>query len=80
MLQERAHLAVLSGVKSIAFPAISTGAYGFPIARAARIGVRTVRDFICVHPDIETVHLVCHGSDAFRTFSLGLDEDRNLHP
>ena len=39
-------LAAEHGVKSIAFPAISTGVYGFPKKRAARIAVATVRDFL----------------------------------
>jgi O-acetyl-ADP-ribose deacetylase (regulator of RNase III) len=43
------NLAELSGLKSIAFPAISTGAYGFLLERAARIAIRTVREFLTVH-------------------------------
>ncbi|OPX69022.1 MAG: (Protein ADP-ribosylglutamate) hydrolase [Methanoregulaceae archaeon PtaB.Bin056] len=57
-------LAELSGLQSIAFPAISTGAYGFPRERAARIAVRTVIGFLTYHPAIKKVILVCHGNDA----------------
>ncbi len=39
-------LAADKGIRSIAFPAISTGIYGFPRARAARIAVATARDFL----------------------------------
>jgi O-acetyl-ADP-ribose deacetylase len=39
-------LAQEAGVTSVAFPSISTGIYGFPIARAAPIAIRTVRDFL----------------------------------
>ncbi len=39
-------LALENGVKTIAFPAISTGVYGYPIEEASRIAVTTVRDFL----------------------------------
>ncbi|MGD9873152.1 MAG: O-acetyl-ADP-ribose deacetylase [Kiritimatiellia bacterium] len=39
-------IAVDHGLKSIAFPAISTGIYGYPVAAAARVAVKTVRDFL----------------------------------
>ena len=54
----RKSLEVANGLKirSIAFPAISTGIYGFPKQRAARIAVNQVRDF---SGDIEVVAFVC---------------------
>lgn len=58
-------LAELSGLRSIAFPAISTGAYGFPLERAARIAVCTIIGFLTYHPAIERVVLVCHGNAAY---------------
>lgn len=39
------------GLRTMAFPSISTGAYGFPIDRAARIALRTVHDYLQQHPD-----------------------------
>jgi len=39
-------LAVSAGVKTIAFPSISTGAYGYPIDEAGRIAIATVKDFL----------------------------------
>jgi len=39
-------LAVAKGLKTIAFPSISTGAYGYPIEDACRIALRTVKDFL----------------------------------
>lgn len=39
------------GLKSLAFPAISTGVYRFPLEQATQIALETVRDFIHAHPD-----------------------------
>lgn len=39
-------LAVENGIRTIAFPSISTGVYAFPVERAAEIAVRTVNDFL----------------------------------
>lgn len=57
-------LALRHGIRTIAFPAISTGAYGFPIKRAANIAVREVAAFLRQHPDITSVCFVCFGPDA----------------
>ena len=43
-------VAVQNGVRSVAFPAISTGVYGFPLERATRIAVREVRAFLEKNP------------------------------
>jgi O-acetyl-ADP-ribose deacetylase (regulator of RNase III) len=47
-----------NGLKSIAFPSISTGAYGYPLEEAAPIALGTVRDFLKDHPEIELVRFV----------------------
>jgi O-acetyl-ADP-ribose deacetylase (regulator of RNase III) len=52
-------LAVQNGVRSVAFPAISTGIYGFPLERATRIAVREVRTFLEKTPALEKVLFVC---------------------
>src|SRR3989338_482034 len=39
-----------NGIKTIAFPAISTGAYAFPMERAARIATKTVQEFLSANP------------------------------
>jgi O-acetyl-ADP-ribose deacetylase len=62
-------LAVEHGVRSIAFPAISCGVYGYPLEQAARIAIGTVRKFLGQDSSIETVYLVCFGDavrDAYR--------------
>lgn len=59
-------LAVENGLKTIAFPSISTGAYSFPADRAARIAVTAVRAFLASNVSIEKVLLVCFGKEAQR--------------
>ena len=54
-------LAAEHGVRSIAFPAISTGIFGFPAERAAAIAVREARAGLARHAAIETVMLVAFG-------------------
>ena len=60
------------GLKSIAFPAISTGVYGFPMDRATRIAVREVTAFLDNRADFEKVLLVCFGRGALQTFQDAL--------
>ena len=52
-------LAEEHGVRSIAFPAISCGIYGFPIPAAAEIAVRTVRAHVAAGTKIERILFVC---------------------
>jgi len=65
-------LAVERGIRTIAFPAISTGAYGFPQERAARIAVRTVRAFLEHDSYLREVLLVCYGDDSCRSLKEAL--------
>jgi O-acetyl-ADP-ribose deacetylase len=46
-------------LKSIAFPAISTGVYGFPIDRACRIALKSIRDYLKSDDSINEIYLVC---------------------
>lgn len=56
--RESLRLAAENGVKTIAFPAISCGVYGYPIRDAGQIAVRTTADFLADHPEIEKVSFV----------------------
>jgi len=58
-------LAVEKGVRTIAFPAISTGVYGFPLERAAAIAVREVKSFLEKNLSLEKVVFVCFGKRAY---------------
>ena len=67
-------LAVERGVRTIAFPSISTGAYGFPLERAARIAIRECLGFLSEHPDFGQVRLVCFGGQALAVYRAALVE------
>ena len=53
-----------NGCRSVAFPCISTGVYGYPIRDAAEIAVREVRAFLAGHPDLEVVFCCFSKQDA----------------
>lgn len=57
-------LATAHGVRSIAFPQISTGIYGYPMALAARIAVREIRSFLRSPGPIETVRCVVFNDES----------------
>jgi O-acetyl-ADP-ribose deacetylase len=59
-------LAEQRGIRTIAFPSISTGAYGFPMERAARIAARETKAFLERTAVVGQVRLVCFGSSAFQ--------------
>jgi len=61
-------LAVEMGVRTIAFPAISTGVYGFPLERATAIAVSEVRSFLEENPSLEKVVFVCYGKYAYECY------------
>ena len=69
-------LAVEHGCKSVAFPSISTGVYRFPLELAAPIAVKTVRDFLADHPQIEQVTFVCFSQQVKDAYDKALQESR----
>jgi O-acetyl-ADP-ribose deacetylase (regulator of RNase III) len=62
------------GCRTVAFPAISTGVYGFPVARAARIAIGATADELDARPEIEKVTFVLFGRDAYAEFEAALRE------
>jgi O-acetyl-ADP-ribose deacetylase (regulator of RNase III) len=59
------------GARSVAFPAISTGVYGYPIELAARVAVATVRN---APSEVERVLFVCFNSATFEAYeALGIE-------
>jgi O-acetyl-ADP-ribose deacetylase (regulator of RNase III) len=65
-------VAAARGLKSIAFPSISTGAYGYPLEEAAAVSLKTVIDFLTAPGDIELVHFVLFGSEAYAAYEKAL--------
>ena len=61
-------VAVKNGVKTIAFPAISCGAYRYPIAEAAKIAVATTQEFLPAHSEIEKVTFVVLDDEIFAIY------------
>jgi O-acetyl-ADP-ribose deacetylase (regulator of RNase III) len=62
-------LARARGLRSIAFPAISTGIYGYPVDQATRIALEETRRFVEANPDaLDEVVFVCFGQPAFDTY------------
>jgi O-acetyl-ADP-ribose deacetylase (regulator of RNase III) len=58
-------LAALNECKTVAFPNISTGVYGFPKDRAAEISVQAVREYLVGNDQIEQVVLVCFDEENY---------------
>ncbi len=61
-------LASRHGIRSLAFPSISTGIYGYPVDQAAPIALRTVSEHLAGHPGIELVRFVLWSRDSYAAF------------
>ena len=61
-------LAVENGIKTIAFPAVSCGAYGYPISEAAQIALKTVRDFLATDDRIDKITFVLWDEDIYDAY------------
>lgn len=68
------NLAELHRIKTLAFPAISTGVYGFPLDRATAIAVAEVRAFLATHPTIQQVLFACFSDDALEAYQRELGQ------
>ena len=66
-------LASKSGIKSLAFPAISCGVYGFPIDEAVEIACRETDAALRSNEEIQTVVFACFGDDVFSAYKSRLD-------
>lgn len=62
-------LAVKHGINTIAFPNISTGAFGYPKLDAAKVAVNTVKNFLLQDNELEKVHFVCFDEENFNIYS-----------
>ncbi len=62
-------VALANGVRSIAFPSISTGVYRFPIDAAAKIAIETVKGFLAAHPEFGEVIFCCFSEADHRIYA-----------
>jgi len=62
-------LALENGIKTIAFPSISTGAYRFPVERASKIAFNTVMEFLQQHDEIEKVIFCCFDDNTYALYT-----------
>jgi len=66
--------AVENEIETIAFPSISTGVYGFPIERASRIALKTVKAFLEKNERIKKVTFVCFGTHDYQVYQRAIKE------
>lgn len=60
------------GCKTVDFPSISTGVYGYPVDKAAAVAVSTIAEYLAGHPEIERVRMVCFDSRTRRAYDAAL--------
>lgn len=63
-----------AGLDSLAFPALSTGVYGYPLAQAAAVAVETVRDWLVEHERPRRVIFCVFGTEAERAYRAALGQ------
>lgn len=69
-------LAVENGIRTIAFPSISTGAYRFPVKRAARIAMQEISGFLEENGSIDKVFMVCFDEGTMEAYIEAFKEIR----
>jgi O-acetyl-ADP-ribose deacetylase (regulator of RNase III) len=70
--QRSLEIAEENGISSIAFPAISTGVYGYPFREATKIAVQTVREFIIQKTILKEIFFCCFSDNDYRFYSIFL--------
>ena len=70
--RESLKLATGHGLKTIAFPAISCGVYGYPLEQAVRIAVRECAAYVATHPLPEKVLFACFGAEPLKAYEAAL--------
>ncbi len=67
-------LVIEKGLKSIAFPSISTGAYGYPIERASRVAIKAVKEFLEGEDELDEVIFVLFSKSDLEVYEEALKE------
>jgi O-acetyl-ADP-ribose deacetylase (regulator of RNase III) len=66
-------LAAELGCRTVAFPAISTGAYGYPLELAAPVAVKATREALAAHPEVEEARFVLRDEATLGHYRRALD-------
>jgi O-acetyl-ADP-ribose deacetylase (regulator of RNase III) len=67
-------LAAEHGCRRVAFPAISAGVYGYPLAAAARVAIDATRQAMAVHSEVEEARFWLFGQPAYDAFAAAVAE------
>jgi O-acetyl-ADP-ribose deacetylase (regulator of RNase III) len=70
-------LAIENDIKTIAFPAISCGIYGYPLSQASMIAVKETANFLEMHDSIESVYFVCYDQPTFEAYQQSISALEN---
>ncbi len=66
-------VAAQAGARTVAFPSISTGAYNFPLDRAASVAVNTIRDFVKTSEVFDEVCIICFDAKTLAAYHAALN-------
>lgn len=75
-------LALAHGCRTVDFPSISTGVYGYPLPQAAHVALKAMTDFLRDHPGMR-LRMICHNPDALRAYRVDWNmfyQDVKPHP
>ena len=67
-------LASQNGCKTVDFPSISTGVYGFPLDKASVIAIKAIAEYLSEHPEIERVRMVCFDQRTKKYYDEALEQ------
>jgi O-acetyl-ADP-ribose deacetylase len=70
-------LAAENGIKTIAFPALSCGVYGYPVSVAALIAIKETANFLELNDAVDTVYFVCFDDAIYETYSHVMSDFEN---
>jgi O-acetyl-ADP-ribose deacetylase len=70
--RESLKLAAANNIKSVAFPSISTGAYGYPLKEAAEIALKTIKDFLNSPTSVKEAGMVLWGEENFKAYEAAM--------
>ena len=72
--QNSLRLAANNQLRSVAFPAISTGAYAYPLELATEVAVASVRGFLAGYTDFDEIVFCCHSGEDIAVYKRALGQ------